>query len=123
MKETRELTCIGCPMGCALHVEMENGAVVSVAGNTCPHGQSYAEKECVRPERTVTSTVPVMGGAFRMAPVRTAKDIPEDLIFAAMKQIHSVKLNAPVKAGTVIIANVAGSGVDLIATRTIDAAA
>ncbi len=122
MKETRELTCIGCPMGCALHVEMENGAVVSVSGNTCPHGQSYAEKECVRPERTLTSTVPVMGGAFRMAPVRTAKDIPEDLLFAAMKQIHSVKLNAPVKAGAVVIANVAGSGVDLIATRNIDAA-
>jgi len=122
MKETRELTCIGCPMGCALHVEMENGAVVSVSGNACPHGQSYAEKECVRPERTLTSTVPVMGGAFRMAPVRTAKDIPEDLLFAAMKQIHSVKLNAPVKAGAVVIANVAGSGVDLIATRNIDAA-
>ena len=110
-------------MGCALHVEMENGAVASVAGNTCPHGQSYAEKECVRPERTVTSTVPVMGGAFRMAPVRTAGDIPEDLIFAAMKQIHSVTLNAPVKAGAVVIANVAGSGVDLVATRTIDIAA
>ena len=45
MKETRELTCIGCPMGCALQVKMENGAVVSVAGHTCPHGPSYAEKE------------------------------------------------------------------------------
>ena len=123
MKESRELTCIGCPMGCALHVEMENGAVVSVAGNTCPHGQSYAEKECVSPERTVTSTVRVDGGSFRMVPVRTAKDIPEELIFAAMRQIHAVRLKAPVRAGEVVIRDVAGSGVDLVATRNIDAAA
>lgn len=123
MRETRELTCIGCPMGCALHVEMESGAVVSVAGNTCPHGQSYAEKECVRPERTVTSTVPVVGGVFRMAPVRTAKDIPENLVFAAMRQIHAACLYAPVRAGEVVVKNVAGSGVDLVATRNIDTAA
>lgn len=123
MKESRELTCIGCPMGCALHVEIENGAVVSVAGNTCPHGQSYAEKECVSPERTVTSTVRVEGGAVRMAPVRTAGDIPEKLIFDAMRQIHAVHLKAPVKAGDVVLRNIAGSGVDLIATRTVGTAA
>ena len=34
--EKRELTCIGCPLGCALTVTLEHGAVVSVAGNTCP---------------------------------------------------------------------------------------
>ena len=123
MKETRELTCIGCPMGCALHVEMENGAVISVAGNTCPHGQSYAEKECVCPERTVTSTVRVDGGRIRVAPVRTAADIPQKLIPAAMAQIHAVKLTAPVRAGDIVIHDVAGSGVDIIATRSIESAA
>lgn len=122
MKESRELTCIGCPMGCALHVEMENGAVASVAGNTCPHGQSYAEKECVAPERTVTSTVRVAGGSLRVAPVRTAGDIPKKLIPAAMREIHAVELHAPVRAGDVVVANVAGSGVDLIATRSVCAA-
>ena len=122
MKESRELTCIGCPMGCALHVEMENGAVVSVAGNTCPHGQSYAEKECVAPERTVTSTVRVAGGALHVAPVRTAGDIPKKLIPEAMKEIHAVRVKAPVRAGDVVVANVAGSGVDIIATRSVSAA-
>ncbi|MGI5979433.1 MAG: DUF1667 domain-containing protein [Oscillospiraceae bacterium] len=122
MKETRELTCIGCPMGCALHVEMENGAVVSVAGNSCPHGQSYAEKECVSPERTLTSTVRVTGGRLRVAPVRTSGEIPKQLIPAAMKEIHAVRLSAPVRAGEIVVHDVAGSGVDIIATRSVEAA-
>lgn len=122
MKETRELTCIGCPMGCALHVEMENGAVVSVAGNICPHGQSYAEKECVSPERTLTSTVRVTGGRLRVAPVRTSGEIPKQLIPAAMKEIHAVRLSAPVRAGEIVVHDVAGSGVDIIATRSVEAA-
>ena len=38
--EKRELTCIGCPLGCPLVVNMENGAVLSVTGNTCPRGDA-----------------------------------------------------------------------------------
>ena len=60
--EQRELTCIGCPLGCALRVTMENGAVVSVEGNTCPRGDAYARKEVTAPSRIVTTTVPVTGG-------------------------------------------------------------
>ena len=43
--EKRELICIGCPLGCMLTVEMNEGAVVNVTGNTCPRGKVYAEKE------------------------------------------------------------------------------
>ena len=43
--ETRELTCIGCPMGCALTVKMEEGNVISVSGNTCQQGDIYARKD------------------------------------------------------------------------------
>ena len=59
--ETRELTCIGCPMGCALTVKMEEGNVVSVSGNTCQQGDIYARKEVTNPTRIVTSIVPVTG--------------------------------------------------------------
>ena len=55
--ETRNLTCIGCPLGCALTVEMENNEVVSVTGNTCKRGDVYARKEVTHPTRIVTSTV------------------------------------------------------------------
>ena len=57
-----DLTCIRCPMGCAIHVEMENGQVVSVTGNTCPRGAEYAKSEATAPVRTVTSTVRALGG-------------------------------------------------------------
>ena len=60
--EKRELTCIGCPMGCALTVELDGGAVVSVRGNTCPRGDAYARKEVTAPTRIVTTTVRVTGG-------------------------------------------------------------
>lgn len=33
--EKRNLTCIGCPMGCALLVEMDGKEIISVTGNTC----------------------------------------------------------------------------------------
>ena len=36
--ETRELTCIGCPLGCSLKVTLENGEVTDVTGNTCKRG-------------------------------------------------------------------------------------
>ena len=63
---TRELTCIGCPMGCPLTVTMKAGEVISVTGNTCKRGDIYARKEVTNPTRIVTSTVRVTGGdAYR----------------------------------------------------------
>ena len=52
----KNLTCIVCPIGCSLEVEIENNNVVSVKGNTCPRGEKYAISECSNPERMVTTT-------------------------------------------------------------------
>ena len=41
--EVRELTCIGCPLGCQLTVTMGNGEI-KVEGNTCPRGEAYVRK-------------------------------------------------------------------------------
>ena len=71
----RELICIGCPMGCQLTAEVENGAVTSVTGNTCPRGDAYARRECVAPVRTVTGTVAIEGAALPVLPVRTSGEI------------------------------------------------
>ena len=82
--EKRELTCIGCPMGCALTVSLEGGKVVSVEGYTCKRCRDYGEKECTNPMRTVTSSVPVKDGLIAMVSVRTASDIPKDKIQECM---------------------------------------
>lgn len=120
MKTKQELTCIGCPMGCLVTVETENGAIVDIAGYTCPRGKDYAEKEVTQPQRTVTSTVPVSGGSLVMVPVKTASDIPKSKVFESMAQIRAARVNAPIAAGDVIIHDLAGTGIDLIATRSVE---
>lgn len=115
--EKRELTCIGCPMGCPLTVELENGAVTVVYGNTCPRGDAYARKEVTAPTRIVTTTVRVTGGVLAAVSCKTRTDIPKDKIFAVVRALKSVTVAAPVTIGQVVAENVANMGVDIIATK------
>lgn len=120
MKTKKDITCIGCPMGCQVTVELDDGVIGTISGNTCPRGSEYAAKEITSPERIVTSTVEVLGGLIRVAPVKTAGNIPKDKIFDCMACVHGIRLDAPVKAGEIVYQNIAGTGVNLIATRTVD---
>ena len=79
--EKRELTCIGCPLGCPVTVSMEGGQVLKVDGNTCRRGDDYARKEVTNPTRIVTSTVTVEGGKDVTVPVKTRTDVPKGKIF------------------------------------------
>ena len=112
---TVNLICIGCPLGCPLTVEMEGSEVKAVSGNTCPRGDAYARKEMTNPTRIVTSTVRVAGGRLAMVSVKTASDIPKGKIFDCVKALKDVEVKAPVKIGDVIVENVAGTGVNIIA--------
>ena len=104
--EVRELTCIGCPLGCQLTVTMGENEI-KVEGNTCPRGEAYAKKEVTNPTRIVTSTVRVEGGTIERVSVKTASDIPKCSIFECMKEIHAAKVKAPVHIGDVILADCA----------------
>ena len=119
--ETRELTCIGCPMGCLLTVTLDNGEVTEVKGNTCAKGDIYARKEVVNTTRIVTSTVKIEGGDKERVSVKTANDIPKNKIFEVMKDIDAACVKAPVHIGDVLVKDVAGCGVDVIATRNVEA--
>lgn len=113
----KSLVCVSCPLGCNIEVEMENGEIISVTGNTCKRGDAYARTEMTHPVRSLTSTVKVKGGAHPVVPVKSAKPIPKEKMFDCMKQINSVTVNAPVKIGDVVIENVLGTGVDIVATN------
>lgn len=113
----RELICIGCPMGCPVTVEMNGEEIVSVSGNTCPRGDAYARKEVTNPTRIVTSTVKVEGGLVEMVSVKTKEDIPKEKIFDCVKALKGLTVKAPVRIGDVILSDVAGTGVDVVATR------
>ena len=119
--ERKELICIGCPLGCNLTVEMDGGQVVSVNGNTCKRGDDYARKELTDPRRIVTSTVPVAGGNLPVVSVKTASDIPKGKIRECLCALKGVTITAPVQSGDVIVENVADTGVDVVATKSISA--
>ena len=115
--ETRNLTCIGCPMGCAITVTLDAGEVQSVTGNTCAIGDRYARQEVTKPERMVTSTVRLTGGAHGRLSVKTKTAVPKTKIFAVMEEINRASVKAPVSIGDVVIENVCGLGIDVVATK------
>ena len=110
----KELTCIVCPMGCRMLVELDGATVVSVSGNTCPRGKQYAIDECTHPMRTVTSTARTTNGG--VIAVKTNRVIPKELMFDCMREINRVTVSLPVRVGDVIIPNVLNTGADVIAT-------
>lgn len=116
--ETRELICIGCPLGCPVTVRIE-GEQLEVTGHTCKRGEDYAKKEVLSPTRIVTSSVHVTGGEIAMVSVKTRQDIPKDRIYGCMEEIRRVSVPAPVAIGDIIIENCAGTHVDIIATKNV----
>ena len=122
MTEIRELICINCPLGCGLTVTLKDGDVVKVEGNTCPKGEAYGKKEVTDPTRIVTSTVRVSGGVLPVVSVKTASDIPKEKIMDCANALKNVKIQAPVSIGDVVVEDVCGTGVSVIATKNISAA-
>ena len=101
------IICIVCPKGCRLTVD-EN--TLAVTGNGCPRGAEYGKNELTHPVRVVTSTVRVEGS------------VPKEKMFAVMDALDGVCLHAPVHCGDVVLADVCGTGVDVVATRELPAA-
>ena len=114
MIRLKELICITCPRGCHLKVDEERKIVT---GNFCKRGEAYGLNEVINPVRVVTSTVKVEGASINLLPVRTNKPISKTLVFDVLKELRSVIVKAPIHVGDVIIKNILGSDVDIIATR------
>lgn len=111
----KELICIVCPRGCALSCKLgDGGEVLSVSGNLCPRGKTYAIKECTNPERTVTSTVRCADGG--VVSCKTSGTVPKGMMLDIMKAINTAIASNNVKIGDVLIENVLGTGVDIVAT-------
>lgn len=119
MTETKEFTCIRCPLGCNVVATLEDGRIVSITGNTCPRGAEYVTNELTDPRRIVTSLVKVTGGERSVVPVKTKTDIPKGKIFDCLEEIKKVTVKAPVTIGDVVLPNVCDTGVDIVATANI----
>lgn len=114
----KEFNCIGCPRGCLLRVEEENGEF-TVSGNSCENGRKFAVSEMTEHKRTICSTVKTVFADVPVLPVRVSADIPKDRIFDVMREINSVTLDKRISGGDAVIENVLGLGVDVISTSNV----
>lgn len=126
--ETLQFNCTTCPSECLLTVEVErdaDGAVAevhSVTGNNCPRGDKFAHQELTCPMRVLTTTVAVSGGEETLLPIRTAEAIPLALHAHAMDLIRDLVVNAPIRMGDIVLEDLLGTNIDLIASMDIDRA-
>ena len=88
----KEMTCVACPLGCQITVEIEHDEVISVTGNTCKRGDAYARTEIKNPMRSIHSTVKVNGGYYPVVPCKTSGPIPKGAIFDVMKEMKVVSI-------------------------------
>ena len=114
---TRNLTCIVCPKGCQLTVELEGKEIRSITGHTCKRGEEYANTECTAPRRTLTTTAPVVGGG--VVPVKTDGTVPKELLFECMALINKAYVPADAEMGYVVIENILNTGANVVTTRNV----
>lgn len=112
----REIRCIVCPTGCMVHVENINGELI-IEGHSCKRGEEYAREEFISPKRILTTTMRVENGFLSLVPVRSNKPLPKDKLVETLKEIARKQIEAPIKMGDVLIENVLGLDINIIASR------
>ena len=115
----KKMICTVCPMGCRLTVSQNAQGELIVAGDQCKRGDRYGKDEYTDPKRTVTTSVYVLGGSMPVVSVRTNTAISKSRMDDVLRALDGFVAEAPIAVGQVLIANIAGSGADLIATRRI----
>lgn len=127
------MTCVVCPMSCRLVVDRTGEDEISVSGNRCPRGAAYAREELLSPKRVVTATCRARGDArhlpddaigvsepVRRIPCRTSSAFPKELVNKLLSEIYDLEVALPVRRGQILIGNALETGIDVIATRTIE---
>lgn len=117
MAASETVICVGCPLGCRVSVTLDKkGSVTRIRGAQCRQGERYVLKELREPVRTLTTTVRTVDAGFPLLPVRTSRPVLKTLMADIMRETVRLRVKPPVRCGKVIVADVAGSGADLVAT-------
>jgi len=118
----KELICILCPLGCKMQVseKPDQPGELTIRNIQCRKGKEYAVEEYKNPTRTLTSTVAIHNTVLPRLPVKTSKALPKELVYRAMEEINKVELDGPVRMGDVIIKDLLGTGIDVVATRSLE---
>lgn len=119
-EKIRDMVCIVCPMGCHMVLEKDEteASGIKVLHNQCGRGKVYAIEEMTSPTRMLTSTVVIEEGFLKRIPVKTTAPIPKPKLMEAMAVLDNVVVKAPVKVGDLIVENLLGTGVNVVAARS-----
>ena len=120
MEEKMKILCITCPKGCSLEVTRDGQTIVEVKGG-CKRGHEYAQREMIDPRRMVATTVKVKNGVHPLLPVYTSEPFPKARIPALMATLREINIDAPIEMGSIIAENILDSGVNIIASRNMNA--
>jgi|SRR6056297_1176265 len=118
-KNTKEMICIVCPVGCHLQVTVDKDEV-KVTGNRCPRGEEYAREEILAPKRVVTATCRLENEQHPRLPVKTDAPLPFEHINELLDRVYELSLPTPIKTGDILIEDFKGTGVNLVASRSIE---
>lgn len=114
--ENRTITCIECPIGCSINVSLDGDKILSINGNSCNRGKTYAENEIICPRRVITSTVKTTNG--KMLAVKTERPVKKSETFLVMEKIKNIT-TTPKKIGEVVMENISEE-INLISSQDID---
>ena len=117
-EELKEIICVICPNSCKLQVFKDENGEVQVEENGCARGIQYGKDEYTSPKRTLITTVRIEDGELPVLPVRSKVAIPKEQLFKAMEVANHVSAKAPIKMGDVVIPNLLGLGIEVIASRS-----
>ena len=120
MTAEKKITCIICPIGCKILVQIEGRECKIIGGNKCKEGVDNARNEALDPRRVLTTSVLVEGGDWPLVSVKTSDPVPKEKVFSVLKEIKKTVVNAPVKSGQTIIKNIVNTGIDIVATKTVE---
>jgi CxxC motif-containing protein len=121
MVKAKEYTCIGCPIGCPLQLVHKGSKITEISGNECDRGAKYAKQEFTDPRRELSTTMEIVGARWRRLPEKVTEPVGKGRILEAAREIHQVRVTAPVEIGQVLIKDFLGEkGIDVVACRTMD---
>ena len=116
----KEIICTVCPRGCRITVRGDGERLLSAEGHGCSRGLEHAGTEYAHPVRILTTTVKIRGRESDLLPVRSALPLPKEKLFDCMAVLRAVEATLPVKCYDVIVSDICGTGVDIVATKTLE---
>ena len=114
-KKTIYVTCISCPLGCAVEV-IKRGDEIELVGNKCKKGEEYVRQELTNPMRSITTTVKTAFSDFPRLAVKTDGEVPLKEIYLYMAEINAIEVTERLKPGDSVKEKLCGSDVNLVAT-------